>query len=685
MLYILTILLSAFLLFQIQPMIAKVILPLFGGGAAIWTACLLFFQGLLLLGYLYAHGLSQIKQFKHQLLIHGSLLLLSTLTLPTALSVSAMSIETLSSTPLSDIIWLLATAIGLPYFTLSATGPLIQRWQGLAKTDTLPYKLYSVSNVGSLVALISYPFLFEPWFTLSSQGQLWSLSYGVLVLLFMALIGHLFKQHHSISLNMASEKAEKSAQSPIIPVLWLLLSALGVMLLVSTTNAMTQNIPPVPFLWILPLCLYLITFIICFHSPQWYVRWYWLALFILSAFAAVLMFFIGSQFDLLSQTLVYAFILFTACMICHGELVNLKPDTVRLTQFYLFMSLGGFLGSVFVSIIAEQIFVQFTEFPLAIWLTLAAFIVCFSIENKPLKIKKWLINSGLVTSLALLGALFIEMQIQFDKHDVAKVRNFYGLLKVVDVEINGEQERRLIDGTTSHGTQSLAPSQSQVAKSYYRKDTGVALALEKLLPVGLAFEPLNVGIIGLGAGTLAAYGKPQEYYKFYELNPAVKDFAQQHFSYLKDSKAITDIAIGDGRAILQKELKEYGSQAFDVLVVDAFSGDAIPTHLLTQEAFELYWQHIKRKGILALHISNTHLDLTALTRSLASTVNKQAIYIKTQADNNNENDAQWVLITNNQQFLSSYSVRQFITPWPENAMKEVLWTDDYTNLLSVLK
>jgi len=685
MLYVLTILLSAFLLFQIQPMIAKVILPIFGGGAAIWTVCLLFFQGLLLLGYLYAHGLSQLKQFKHQLMIHGSLLVASTLMLPMALSANSMSVDVLSTTPIKDILFLLTLTIGLPYFTLSATGPLIQRWQGLSQTNALPYKLYSVSNLGSLVALISYPFLFEPWMALSAQGQLWSASYAVLVLLFLGLIINLFKQHATISEYISVEKAEKTSQPLLTPILWLVLSALGVMLLLSTTNAMTQNIPPVPFLWILPLCLYLITFIICFHSPKWYVRSYWLALFLLSAFAAILMFFIGSQFDLISQTLVYSFILFTACMLCHGELVKLKPSTARLTQFYLFMSLGGFLGSVFVSIVAEQIFVQFTEFPLAIMATLVAFIVCFSIENKPLKIKKWLINSGLVTSLVLLAALFIQMQTQFDKYDVAKVRNFYGLLKVVDVEIKGEKERRLIDGTTSHGTQSLVPDKANIARSYYRKDTGVALALEKLLPVGLAFEPLNVGIIGLGAGTLAAYGKPQEYYKFYELNPAVKDFAQQHFSYLNKSKAIVDIALGDGRSLLQQELSEYGSQDFDVLVVDAFSGDAIPTHLLTEQAFKLYWQHIKRKGILALHISNTHIDLTALTRSLATTVNKQAIYIKTQADNTSENDAQWVLITNNQQFLTSYSVRQFITPWPQSAMKEVIWTDDYSNLLLVLK
>lgn len=683
MLYIITVLLSAFLLFQIQPMIAKVILPLFGGGAAIWTACLLFFQGMLLLGYAYAHGLTKLSNVKHQLVIHGVLLLFTLLALPYAISIAEYS--HLSSAPLQGILLILCSTIGLPYFLLSATGPLVQRWQGLSAQNTLPYKLYSVSNIGSLVALISYPFIFEPWLPLAQQSYLWSIAYAGLVATFLALIFSLFKQHQQLTQNAHQERVTKTSLTYTTRLLWLLLSAVGVMLLVSTTNAMTQNIPPVPFLWILPLCLYLLTFIVCFHSPKWYVRWYWLSFFILSAFAAILMFFIGSQFDILSQTLMYSFILFSACMLCHGELVHLKPSHDRLTQFYLFMALGGFLGSVFVSIIAEQIFVQFTEFPLAIAATLLLFIGCIAIEKHPLKVNKIVIQSGLSLTLVLLVTLFIQLQHQFNQHDVASARNFYGLIKVVDINTEKVKERRLIDGTTSHGTQSLIAEQENVPKSYYRQGTGAALALEKLLPVGQQYEPLNVGLIGLGAGTLAAYGKPLEYYHFYELNPAVNEFAHTYFSYIKHSKAAVDVSIGDGRALLQQEYAEYGSQQYDVLVVDAFSGDAIPTHLLTQEAFALYWLHLKSKGVLALHISNTHLDLKALTRTLAKTVNKEALYIKTQATHADENDAEWVLITDNEQFLTQYTVKKLTTPWPASSDKTLLWTDDYSNLLSVLK
>ncbi len=683
MLYIVTILLSAFLLFQIQPMIAKIILPLFGGGAAIWTACMLFFQGVLLLGYLYAHGLSQLKKVKHQLVIHGALLLITLMFLPTALTTHEIVLT--SNNPLINIVTILFVTIGLPYFLLSATGPLVQRWQSLTPRNEVPYKLYSVSNIGSLIALLSYPFLFEPWLALVHQGQLWSGTFVVLVVIFLLLIARLFKQHQHMSDASKHEKNLKTPLSIGIRLLWLILSAIGVMLLVSTTNAMTQNIPPVPFLWILPLCLYLLTFIICFHSPKWYVRWYWFAFFLISAFAAILMFFIGSQFDILSQTLMYSFILLSACMICHGELVHLKPSHDRLTQFYLLMSLGGFLGSVFVSVFAEQLFVQFTEFPLAIISTLILFAVCVAIDKTPIKVHKGLVMSGLVVSAALLSLFFSQLQMLFNQYDVASERNFYGLIKVVDVETNGKKERRLIDGTTSHGTQLLAENERKIAQSYYRKETGVALALEQLLPMGHSYEPQNVGLIGLGAGTLAAYGKRQEYYHFYEINPAVKEFAQQYFTYLQDSDAVVEVSIGDGRTLLSEAYQQYGSMQYDILVVDAFSGDAIPTHLLTLEAFELYWLHLKESGILALHISNTHLDLKALTRTLAKQLNKHAIYIKTAASAQGENDAEWVLITNNDQFLSSYAVKKHITPWPESSSKPLLWTDDYSNLLSVLK
>lgn len=366
MLYLAIIFLSAFLLFQVQPLIAKLILPFFGGGAAVWTACLLFFQAFLLLGYFYAHCLTQLKSVKLQLIIHLGLIASSVLFLP--IGIGALSDISPVSSPLFNILFLLATSIGLPYFILSSTGPLIQRWLTYVEVGKLPYQLYSLSNLGSLLALLSFPFIFEPLLTISQQSAYWTLGYAVYASLIITLLWKMSKLSLISTPVFQVEEINSEMKEACLldKFLWGSLAMVGVVILVATTNAMTQNIPPVPFLWILPLCLYLLTFIISFHSPKWYVREYWFALFVLIACLALLMYFIGSQFDIISQVVIYACILFVSCMICHGELAKLKPPVKQLTLYYLFISLGGFLGSAFVAFIAQNIFDQFLEFPIAI-------------------------------------------------------------------------------------------------------------------------------------------------------------------------------------------------------------------------------------------------------------------------------------------------------------------------------
>ena len=693
MLYLFIIFIGAFLLFQVQPLIAKLILPLFGGGAAIWTACLLFFQAFLLLGYLYAHYLTKVSSLKKQVLIHLFLLVLSLLVMPLSLNNSALNIAVFEeSSPLVDIIYLLVFSIGLPYLLLSSTGPLVQRWLSYQDSSKLPYKLYSLSNTASLLALLSYPFIFEPQLALSSQLLVWSVGYVIFSLAFIRL-GLLLAKQPLTELNISlMEKVDSKCSAKTIA-LWLLLSATGVVLLVSTTNAMTQNIPPMPFLWILPLCIYLLTFIINFHSPRWYVRWYWFVLFAISSFAAILMFFIGSGFDIISQIIIYSVILFSACMLCHGELVRLKPKVEHLTLFYLNMSLGGFLGSVFVAFVAQNIFTQFLEFPLGI---LAVYVLlCMSLTHKDsresLPVKSQLANKLIIRSSVVLGItlliLFSYLNYLFANTNVVSSRNFYGILSVKDVSVNNEIERRLIDGSTSHGTQRFVNSQSgnsentlnmdNTPRSYYRKNTGVAIALEQ----SRQGRPLKVGVIGLGAGTLAAYGHSGDKYTFYELNPDVVHMANQYFSYLSQAKADVNIVVGDGRVSLTEE----SPNNFDVLVVDAFSGDSIPVHLLTEEALTLYFQQLKFEGVLAIHISNSHLDLTKLTKGLARAFNQQALYFKTAKGQGNTNEAEWVLLTNNQQFINSAMVKLYESRWPINSEDSIVWTDDYSNLLSVLK
>lgn len=680
MLFLVVIFLGAFLLFQIQPLIAKIILPYFGGGAAVWTACLLFFQAFLLLGYLYAHLLSKIKSARKQLYVHASVLTMSLFCLP--IGVSPEQLTSLSDQPLWSIISLLSLSIGLPYLLLSSTGPIVQRWLSLVQHDKLPYKLYSLSNFASLLALLSFPFLVEPLLTAKWQSTTWTIGFVAYVVMSVALLAYLFKQFsHKFSVRENSVEAEHKYKS-IHPFIWLALATVGVVMLVSTTNAMTQNIPPVPFLWVLPLSLYLLSFIVSFHNPKWYVRWYWLLLFIPTGLIALFMFFIGSQFDITSQIVLYSSILFAACMICHGELSRLKPSVDKLTFYYLMLAFGGFLGSVLVAFVAQNVFSQFLEFPLAIIAVFTLLAVIVYQEEKKFD-KLVLVSVGLVI---ICGLALWQLNGQYTKHDVYSKRNFYGILSVKDVEINGEVERRLIDGTTSHGTQYLSPDKANIPLSYYRENTGVALLLQHFSQgESTTSTNLNVALIGLGAGTLAAYGQPGDSYRFYELNPSVIEAANGYFSYLKDSKANIEVVTGDGRVSLSNELEQGDAKLFDVLVIDAFSGDSIPQHLLTLEAMELYWQRLQGNGAIAVHISNTHLNLLPLMQGIAESTDKALTYFRTKSDMPHGHDTEWVWLTNNSSLVNNALVELKRSPIPKATSASIVWTDDYSNLLSLLK
>ena len=671
--------LSAFLLFQVQPVIAKLILPLFGGGAAVWSACLLFFQTFLLFGYIYAHLLTRFLDPKKQLLAHCSLLALSLILMPIGhIDYNQISV---ADQPLKAILEILTLNIGLPYFLLSATGPLVQRWFSYSNADKSPYRLYSLSNVGSLIALISYPFLIEPALTMDHQMMVWSIAYGALVAGFIILATKLFNHHDFDSGENSSELSIKGVGGLVW--LWMLLACVGVMLLVSTTNAITQNIPPMPFLWILPLCIYLLTFIICFHNARWYVRWYWFAIFAISAMASVLMFFIGTQFDITSQIGMYSLILLSACMICHGELARLKPQVEHLTLYYMFISLGGALGSLLVSYAAPILFNHFYEFVLAILMVFVLFNICLAkdkTEQSQTTINT-ILKVGSVLSLSIVAVMFYVLDGLYSQYDVDNSRNFYGVLAVKDVTINDEPQRRLIDGTTSHGTQSLVVEKAMEPLSYYRQNTGGALALQHFSPA----KPVKAGFIGLGAGALAAYGRKGDDYHFYELNPDVYRMAKSHFSFLSDSKANIEVTLGDGRVNLRHALQKQGENQFDLLVLDAFSGDSIPSHLLTREAFALYWQLLKQDGVLAIHISNSHLDLTPLVRGLSKEIDVQARFYNYKASKGESHDALWVLVSNNLRFNQNPIVKSYQTPWPQNSEQSIVWTDNYSNLLSVLK
>lgn len=677
---LLIIFISAFLVFLVQPMVAKILLPYFGGGAAVWTGCLLFFQALLLAGYGYAHLLAKVKSYQNQKRLHSGLLLLALVNAWLVFSdVSNFAVLHNNDTtpPLILLLSSLLVSIGLPYFTVTTTGPLIQHWAAASNETDKPYRLYALSNVGSLLALVSYPFVFEPSFNLSTQTALWTI-------VFTGFVGLYLAYFRTFNNKKSSASSVVSAKVPLITrVLWLLLSATGVIALIATTSAMTQNIPPVPFLWILPLVVYLLSFVITFNRPTWYERWYWLVLFIACAFIALFMFFIGSQFDIVSQIVMYSLILVAVCMICHGELESIKPEPDNLTLFYVYMALGGVVGSVFVNFVAVELFTLYYEFILCILLTGVLFIVRLygaPINGYVSSKQKALMSTTVGVSLILLTGLFVSLNDQYGATDVANERNFYGILAVKDVHTEQVNERRLVDGTTSHGTQSLVKGEALIPRSYYRFGTGVEKAITSKT-ISLGIDSSKVGIVGLGAGTLAAYGKPNDVYRFYELNPAVKEMAEQQFSYLSDSKADTKVVLGDARSRLQQELNVGQNNQFDVLVVDAFSGDSIPMHLLTKEALGLYWFHLKEDGILAFHISNSHLDLSRVLKAHEQTFKVNTLFINTPASGTETHDALWVLMSKDEGAFKFISVNH---TWP-NDSEPVFWTDDYSDLFSVLK
>ena len=688
--YFISVFISAFLIFQIQPIISKIILPWFGGGASVWTTCMLFFQFFLLVGYLYAYLLTKILRVKYQIVVHLVCLLFSLLLLPN--SIADIQNTLISGTPTWAVLKVLFFGLAFPYLILSANTPLLQHWFTSESNGANPYRLYAVSNIGSFLALISYPVIIEPFMPLDWQIKLWASIYWLFVLvvgwIFFIVIKQNTKDRVTITDQLINPKVGLFRLS-----LWFMLSALGVILLVSTTNALTQNVPPVPFLWLAPLAIYLLTYVMAFSNLAIYVRKFWLPFYMLLSFVALLIYFIGGQFDIITQLLIYLLILLCGCMICHGELNSLKPRHGNTTLFYLILSAGGVFGSFLVSFVAKSLFNEFLEFPLAIFsvLVLATASLWWN-KQKGLEQVKSSIAGGVAKSqfskLAVVTAVvglvwllaFTNLNNQYQQYDIAKARNFYGILTVKDITEGNVNERRLIDGSTSHGSQSLPLSPSSVPTSYYRPGTGVQLVIEALSNVG----KLQVGIIGLGVGALAAYGQPGDHYTFYELNPLVSDFANKYFSYLDSSEAEVDVKLGDARVTLQNELNSGQNNEFDLLIVDAFSGDLIPTHLMTHEAFLLYQQHINTQGVMALHISNRHLSLLPVIMQHSRSLDMQVMLFETPGDGN-QHDAQWVVLTNNSQLTQSPKLIYKQTLIAKDQYQDVLWTDDYSSLLPILK
>ena len=661
-----TVFLSAFLLFLVQPIIAKLILPRFGGSVAVWATCLVFFQAALLLGYAFAHHLVRRDGSRALKATHVALLLGSLTLLPIVPVTPWPGMD--SAGPGLQILGLLVLTLGLPFTLLAMTSPLLQAWRAAVPAGGNPYRLFAVSNLASLAALLAYPWLIEPWLHTATQGLVWSVAYAAYVL---ALCAISLRRRAPVA-AAASAPAGDRPPGWRRTLSWFALAALGSYALVALTNHLTQNIPSFPMMWVLPLVIYLLSFTLSFDSDRWYpARGYRVAtLLALVLMAAVLL--KARQIPGIGWHIATFLLgLFVVCMFCHGELARDRPAPSRLTQFYLAVSGGGVAGGALVALGAPALLPGYFEVEIGLVLLAAALLW-----------RSWRQGRGWLAAAALVlagTAATMTLRVQDAMNEVTAIsRNFYGVVRVREYGRDNPEahERVLIHGSILHGQQYLAPHLRQRPTSYYTPNSGVGRLLR-----ALADEPIAVGAVGLGAGTIAIYGKAGDHYRFYEIDPAMVDAAHRHFSFIGDSAATVDVAVGDGRLLLQAE----AGRRFDVLVVDAFSGDSIPVHLLTREAVELYRQRLAPGGVIALHVSNSHLALAPVVGRIAAELGLELAFI---ADAGVEGDpstavSDWVLLANDRRVLDRPLIREAATPIPQRDGKRT-WTDDYSNILQVL-
>jgi hypothetical protein len=656
-LYGATIFSSSFLLLLIQPIFAKLILPWFGGSAAVWTTCLVFYQVALLAGYAYAFVVVRRLSPRWQAILHIVLLVAALAMLPVIPGAGWKPAS--SNDPTWRILALLAAVLGLPYFLLSTTGPLLQAWYARVFEGTQPYRLFALSNAGALIALAAYPVLIEPRVATHAQDVAWSIAFAGFAAL-CAITAWISRRGEVVSAKVATIAPPGSQK-----LMWIALAAAGSMMLLATTNQLTQNVAAVPFLWIVPLAIYLVTFILCFESSRWYQRGLFLRL-LAVALGGLGYAIYDIQFSdtILVAIPIFALGLFVCCMFCHGELSFLAPPAEYLTTFYLMIALGGALGAVFVGLIAPVVFSGIYELPIAL-LAVAGLALRLNWDGGWSQRLLW--GVATVAMIVVVGA-----QVRAYHFNTRVVtRNFYGALRVIE----SGNARALYHGTVKHGSQFLTGAMRMSPTTYYGPPSGIGLAL-----LYCCDRPMRVGVVGLGAGTVAAYGMPSDEFSFYEINPAVAEIAKSEFSFLRESTAKVQVKLGDARLTLEGE----APQEFDVLAIDAFSGDAIPVHLLTKEVFALYLRHLKPSGILAVHVSNQFLDLAPVVEQLAESYGYPAIRFQSPKDEERGmSSATWVLVTRNREFLGRGEIANVAQQIPPRALR--MWTDDYNNLLQVIR
>ncbi len=716
MLFVVAILASSFLIFLVQPMVGKRILPWFGGTPGVWTLCLAFYQTVLFVGYAYAHLLIRFAGPFAQLGIHALVVGAAFVALPVLPGNSWQPTDV--AKPSADILAMLTSNVALPFMALAATGPLVQAWFARAYPNRSPYPLYAVSNIGSFAALLAYPFFLEPRLPLSTTGNLWSYAFAATV---AAVLGCAFVARLTLSNARTAGVTDSNGRPEPLEAtdvtLWVLLSGCAVVLLMGVTNLVCLDIASVPFLWVLPLATYLLTFILCFASeenyrPVPYIILTLIAFTLTLGLRFALMFglpLVSSEVGNSATTLVYSLyvqipaycaLLFGGCMIMHGELYRLRPPPRSLTAFYLCISGGGALGGLFVGLLAPVLFDDYHEARIGLGLAMLLFLAATALRTRTANrtsASKW--RWRVAAPLGFILGIYALLPPPVDPNVVIyRERSFFGVLHVAELSGNVVHQRQLISGTTLHGVQFSGSKGRPTPSSYYGRATGIAAAF--LRPKGV---PSKFGLIGLGIGTLSAYGREGDSFRYYEIDPAVVHIARDsgYFTFLDTSRADIEIVLGDGRLAIANEQAQSGSQEFDFLILDAFSSDAIPVHLLTTEAFRIYANALAKDGVLAAHVSNRHFDLLPLVARVGLEVGLQPLIVGTTAAPRFQSQASdWILLSRNPQRLRQLarSLRQRTKALglpPNHAHMQFLtkaeladiplWSDDYSDLLAVLK
>jgi SAM-dependent methyltransferase len=670
----LVVFLGAFLLFAVEPLIGKFILPWFGGSPAVWTACMLFFQATLLAGYAYAHLATRHLAPTRQRGLHLLLLAASLAFLP--ITPDPGWKPQAGADPTLRILALLGATLGLPFLLLAATGPLVQSWMSAREPHGSPYGLYAVSNAASLLALLSYPSLVEPTLAVGRQALSWSAAFLLFAAAFATLV---WRSGGCGALSPLGAGAVPHPRDPYA--LWAGLSACGSVLLLAITNELTLDVAPMPLLWVLPLAIYLLTFVLCFARDHWYQRRWYLRGMALAVAAMAWASASDPRLGLPLEISIYSASLFVCCMICHGELVALRPPAERLTAFYLSISAGGAAGGLFVAALAPRFFPDLFELPIA--LTGAALLSLVAASRGPgARRSRGPSPTAVAAALAAVLGLALYVQARRLERDYRLLaRNFYGTVKVKDERGEGDPagaRRVLIHGSILHGVELVGGNRRRAATAYYGPHTGIGIALREWRPS----PRRRIGVIGLGAGTLATYGRSGDSFRFYEINPLVAEIARRDFSFLADSPARVELVVEDARLALERE----AGQQFDLLAVDAFSSDSVPSHLLTLEAFELYFRHLKPAGVLAFHVSNRYLDLASLVGATARATGRRWLWVRTAEEPRGAVfAAEWAFVTNDREFLATPELGRAATE-PDPSWQAVTpWTDASSSVFRILR